>query len=213
MKQKMAAAEHQTMHWEAQEKKILAVAARLFWEKGYVGASIDEIAKKANMNKALIYYYFENKSTLLFKIVSAPLQKLIEIAKPIANSNSGPTEKLRSLITSHIKWQLSHLGLTGIGHVERKNLSPRIRPKYLQMRDQYDALFRKVIKEGIDKGEFSFPDAKMGSLFTLGLLTSIIQWYNSKGKYSPDEVASLACKYVLEALGSVSSTRKQSSIE
>lgn len=196
----LSGADQQANRWEAHKKRILKVAANLFWEKGYIGTSIDEIAKKANMNKALIYYYFENKVSLLNEIISEPLGEMIENATLIVNSNLDPREKFESLVTFHIKFQLSHYGLVGIGHLERKNLPLKLLRNYVQMRDEYEILFQKVIKEGMEKEQFSFDDCKMGAIFTLGLLTSVTQWYKPKGRYSADEIASLACTYVLGAL-------------
>jgi AcrR family transcriptional regulator len=50
---------------EKSKDKILRVAERLFAEKGYDGARIDEIAGEAKVNKALIYYYFKSKKGVL----------------------------------------------------------------------------------------------------------------------------------------------------
>ena len=196
----MAKAEGRIKRREAKEEKILSVAARLFWEQGYLGTSIDEIAKMANMNKASVYYYFESKSVLLNEVISRPLQQMIEDAIPITGSDAKPTEKLKSLITTHINWQLSRLGVTGIGHIERKNLPADLARKYIELRDSYEILFRKVIAEGIEKGEFSFKSAKLATLFCIGLLTSITQWYRVKGQYSIDEIASMASNYILRAM-------------
>ncbi|MCJ8012526.1 TetR/AcrR family transcriptional regulator [Paenibacillus sp. KQZ6P-2] len=46
-------------------EKILKIATKIFAEKGFDGARVDEIAKQAGVNKALIYYYFESKKKLL----------------------------------------------------------------------------------------------------------------------------------------------------
>ncbi len=46
-------------------QRILDVAELLFSEKGYDGASIDEIAMTAGVNKRMIYYYFDSKKGLL----------------------------------------------------------------------------------------------------------------------------------------------------
>ena len=53
----------------AARTKILEAAEELFAEKGYDGARVDEIARRAGVNKALIYYYFENKQKILEEIV------------------------------------------------------------------------------------------------------------------------------------------------
>jgi AcrR family transcriptional regulator len=48
--------------------RIIKVATSLFSEKGFSAATVDEIAARAKVNKALIYYYFKNKDDLLAKI-------------------------------------------------------------------------------------------------------------------------------------------------
>ncbi len=50
------------------KEKIMKVATSLFAKKGFDATAVDEIAGKARVNKALIYYYFKNKEDLLAKI-------------------------------------------------------------------------------------------------------------------------------------------------
>ena len=183
-----------------QQRKILSAAGRLFWRKGYLGTSIDDIAKAAKVNKASIYYYFKDKSFLLYEVILTPLEVMIDQALPIADSDLSSQKKLEALIANHIRWQADHPGLAGIGHVERKNLQPALRREYIGMRDRYERIIRRTIEEGIRKGEFRFSDAKLATLFTLGLVNSVIQWYKPKGGLSADEIASEACTYISKAL-------------
>ncbi|MCG8336388.1 MAG: TetR/AcrR family transcriptional regulator [Proteobacteria bacterium] len=53
---------------EASQKKIMEVAVKIFASKGFDGARVDEIAREAKVNKALIYYYFKSKSLILEEI-------------------------------------------------------------------------------------------------------------------------------------------------
>ena len=50
---------------EKSVRRILEAALDEFQRKGFEGARVDEIAKKAGVNKALIYYYFESKEKIL----------------------------------------------------------------------------------------------------------------------------------------------------
>ncbi len=50
------------------KQRILKAATGLFAEKGYDGARIDEIAAKAKVNKALIYYYYKSKEAMLTEL-------------------------------------------------------------------------------------------------------------------------------------------------
>ncbi len=49
--------------------RITTAAIELFSEKGFDGTTINEIAAEANVNKALIYYYFKNKEDVLDSIL------------------------------------------------------------------------------------------------------------------------------------------------
>ncbi|WP_347490419.1 TetR/AcrR family transcriptional regulator [Desulfoscipio sp. XC116] len=57
---------------------ILEAAKELFAEKGFDGARVDEIAKRARVNKALIYYYFESKEKILGELMLGLVKELKE---------------------------------------------------------------------------------------------------------------------------------------
>lgn len=60
---------------ESTREKIMKIATSLFAKKGFDAAAVDEIAAKAKVNKALIYYYFKNKDDLLEKIFDGFMKK------------------------------------------------------------------------------------------------------------------------------------------
>jgi AcrR family transcriptional regulator len=65
------------------KKRILMIAERLFSEKGFDATSVDSIAKKAKVNKALIYYHFKDKND----IISSLFQNIIkELSQRIGSS-------------------------------------------------------------------------------------------------------------------------------
>lgn len=57
--------------------RILIVAENLFAEKGFDGTRVDEIAAKAQVNKALIYYYFKGKDDILEALFSSAIRDVI----------------------------------------------------------------------------------------------------------------------------------------
>ncbi|MDC7223048.1 MAG: TetR/AcrR family transcriptional regulator [Spirochaetales bacterium] len=71
------------------KEKILASAERLFAEKGYSGAGIDEISREAGTNKALIYYHFKNKEGLL----NALNDRIMEEVKVLVGRSFAGAEK------------------------------------------------------------------------------------------------------------------------
>jgi AcrR family transcriptional regulator len=54
---------------ERTRRRILDAARREFGMKGFDGARVDAIARRARVNKGLIFYYFQNKEEL-FRVLS-----------------------------------------------------------------------------------------------------------------------------------------------
>jgi AcrR family transcriptional regulator len=64
---------------EKTRKKILATAEKLFAEKGFDGTGIQDIAKSAGVNKALIYYHFKNKQDIVDSLFQETLDEMFEM--------------------------------------------------------------------------------------------------------------------------------------
>lgn len=59
---------HAMKNDESTERRIMEAAKQVFLEKGYDGARMQEIADAANINKAMVHYYFRSKDKLFTKI-------------------------------------------------------------------------------------------------------------------------------------------------
>jgi len=58
---------------------ILDAAAQVFAEKGFDGSRVDEIARRAGVNKALLYYYFESKDKILEELMMGLVEEMVEL--------------------------------------------------------------------------------------------------------------------------------------
>jgi len=58
---------------------ILDAAAQVFAEKGFDGSRVDEIARRAGVNKALLYYYFESKDKILEELMMGLVGEMVEL--------------------------------------------------------------------------------------------------------------------------------------
>ena len=70
-------------------KKILQVAEELFSEKGFNGTSVNMIAEKAGVNKALIYYYFKDKNDIVNSLFESIIQESDKGLSRYTESSSG----------------------------------------------------------------------------------------------------------------------------
>jgi TetR/AcrR family transcriptional regulator, fatty acid metabolism regulator protein len=135
--------------------KILKAARELFEEKGFDFTTVRDIAKKAEVNVALINYHFGSKelllSTLVEEMANATHIKLSDIKK----STSNPTEKLELVIDLLIdkvfdnkKWY--HMLHREISTIQRPELKEEISKKLRRNRTE----LRHIIEEGQQKKIF-----------------------------------------------------------
>jgi len=80
-------------HSISSKDKILTVTEQLFSEKGYDGTRVDEIADKAGVNKALIYYYYQSKQGLLKELVKNHVAETIEFKETLLEQIDNYSEK------------------------------------------------------------------------------------------------------------------------
>lgn len=77
--------------------RLLAAAAAEFAARGYDGAKVDRIAAKARLNKAMLYYHFQNKTDLYRAILLDVFTALAASVAPAA-SLADPEDQLRAFI-------------------------------------------------------------------------------------------------------------------
>jgi len=79
-------------------EKILIAARKTFAEYGYSGTHVDEIAQRAGVNKASLYYQIGDKDTLYANVIHHVLGNIAQgIAQAVAKADS-PEEKLKAYI-------------------------------------------------------------------------------------------------------------------
>ena len=75
----MAVADRRKREREQRRNQLVDAAEKLFFAKDYDNVTMDEIANEAEVNKALLYYYFKNKETLFFAVNLRIAQMLHEL--------------------------------------------------------------------------------------------------------------------------------------
>ena len=85
---------------EQRRKGLIDAAEKLFFEKGYDNVTMDEIADEAEVNKALLYYYFKNKEALFFAVDLRGVRILHEMYVKCSNLDVDGYTKIKSMIQS-----------------------------------------------------------------------------------------------------------------
>ena len=82
---------------------VFESAARLFANGGFDGVSVDDIAKDAGVNKAMIYYHFADKLALYRAVLADGLGRMGATAHGIAAAPESPSAKLDRFIEAFVR--------------------------------------------------------------------------------------------------------------
>jgi TetR/AcrR family transcriptional regulator len=146
---------------EATKASILDAALKEFAEQGLAGARMDEIAKAASVNKALLYYYFESKQRLFVGVIQQAFLLITDALRDALSRPANPKEKLLAFLDANFEVLAAHPLLARLlGHeLDIRNISPETIQGLLEggIFDRVVPLLsdlRRVLAEGVRTGEF-----------------------------------------------------------
>lgn len=183
-------------------EEIVDAAARVFAERGYHGASTQDIADLLGMRQASLYYYFESKEAALEEVCARGTAGFVETAEAILKNGSSAEDRLRSLLAAHIKplGDRADYMLTFLN--ERKWLPRESRRRIGRLSRRLEAIFERVIREGIRNGEFrSDLNPRLTTLALLGMMNSVATWHHREN-ITLDRIADTLSDLVLKGAGS-----------
>lgn len=158
--------------------EIVAAAAKVFAERGYHGASTQDIADVLGMRQASLYYYFDSKDAALEAVCAEGLADYAERAQLILREPGRAADKVAKLVFQHLAPMAERLDFTLVFLGERRFLPAPARKRIRAIERRYERIIERVIEQGVDAGEFrSDLDPRMATLALLGLGNSAAAWY------------------------------------
>lgn len=144
------------MEYNDKQVQIMETAEVLFAEKGFNGTSVRDIAEKANVNLAMISYYFGSKDKLLEALFGyrGEIYKL-KLESMIENNEMTSLEKMNTLIDHYIDKVMQQQCFSRIMVREQVVNHTGITAQLItQMKKRNQELISKLIHQGQKRGEF-----------------------------------------------------------
>ncbi|HEY8416849.1 MAG TPA: TetR/AcrR family transcriptional regulator [Limnochordales bacterium] len=182
------------------ESEILAVAARLFREKGYHATSMQDLAEAVGMQRGSFYYYIRTKEDLLFRVMRDAMEAFIQAVQPVVEQPGDPREKLRRAVTKHLKVLAQRIDAVAVLLHELKALSPARQQEIVALRDAYEGLIRRILAEGAEQGVFAVASPRLAGFVVLAVMNWPYQWYRPTGPARPEELAAAFAHILLRGL-------------
>jgi len=169
--------------------KILLHATEVFYEKGYEGASMRDLARSSGMSLSGLYYYFESKEKLLYLIQKHTFTTIVERLRGRLDEVSDPQQRIRVFILNHLEYFLANQKSMKVLSHEADVLKNGFGAQIAAIKRQYYRICVELLDDFklAKKLDFSSRTAVL-SLF--GMMNWIYTWYNSRIDADAQELAS-----------------------
>lgn len=134
--------------------RILAAAAVEFAERGYAGARVDRIAKRARVNKAMLYYHFGSKQELYrallrqtFSLVGRQLEEVVALDIPAEEQLDRAIAEFAAFVRDHAFFPAIMLREVAEGgvHLDRRTISELAK---------VPSTFGRIVQHGVAQARF-----------------------------------------------------------
>jgi AcrR family transcriptional regulator len=168
--------------WDA----VIGSAAALFSENGFAATSVREVAERARITKAGLYYHIREKEDLLFRICDRSITAVLEGGYAVLENEAAPRARLAGIVRMHVGYFVRHPHNLRVLTREMGALSPEPRAKVATLEHEYLDLIRGVIRDGQAAGVFAPVDATIAAFTVLTVMNNLFDWYDPKGRIKPE---------------------------
>ena len=190
------ATERITVKRAALRLRIIDVALKAFAAQGFENTKTADIADQLQMTGPALYHYFATKDELLFACLNQMMDQLLASATSASTGAAGPRERLASVVRTQVAIELKYGSTAPLINAHLYG------PKYLtQMVEEGNQallqqkqralvyIYRNLIAEGIDAGDFVPGDIKIAAFNVLAIIQYSGVWYRpKKGRKSLDVI-------------------------
>ena len=171
---------------ERRRQQIIVAAKRIFSAKGFNKATMEDIAKEAEISPGTIYIYFKNKDELYASLSIRILQHLNIRLEHVKNQNNiNDEQRIASLKDAlYDIYDFDPLILINLFHLQSseslKNLSPELLSEIKRLSQSSLKIMSDIFSEGISTGVFIKANPNALADIFWALFSGVILWEESK---------------------------------
>lgn len=191
----------QSPDYDKRRDGIVAAASHLYARRGFQGASIADLAKACGTSKSLVYHYFPAKDDILYEVMAAHLDGLVDAADDAMQRGSAE-ERLRGLTLRFMRLYVGAEDSHKVLLNELDNLPPPRRAEVVGKQRRIIAIVEELIREIRPEAN---PVILPVTMLFFGMINWTHTWYRPGGAVTPERLADMAVEIMLGGLGSVRS--------
>ena len=189
----------QSPDYDKRRQVIDEAAGHLYARRGFQGASIADLAKACGTSKALIYHYFNSKEDILYEVMAAHLDDLVEAADDAMQVGS-PRERLRALTLAFMRLYVGAQDSHKVLLNELENLPAARRAEVVAKQRRTIAIVESLVR---DIRPETNPITLPLTMLFFGMINWTHTWFRPGGRMKAEEIADLGVDLFLNGLDRV----------
>lgn len=165
-------------------QKIIDAAIKVFAQKGFYNAKVNDVSKAADVADGTIYLYFKNKDDLLISIFEHSMDYFFQKAKEAIEPLTCPKEQLKKFAELHLKLVEENQNLAIVLQVELRSSHKFMTEYRADKFFQYLKVLEDIIQVGQDKGVFrpEVSSSLVARIFFGAIDEAALEWILTKNK-------------------------------
>ena len=135
-------------------ERILDAAAVEFALRGYSGARVDAIARRARVNKAMLYYHFGSKQAIYRALLRSVFSSIAERLRAIGSSGAAPAEMVDRAVAEIAAFTAEHPHFPSIMLREVAGGGTHLDRDTLAAMTSVPKAFGGIVMQGVKTGVF-----------------------------------------------------------
>jgi AcrR family transcriptional regulator len=178
---------------------VLQAAVEVFNERGYDGASMEDLSKRLGIAKSGIYHHVSGKEELLRMALDRALDGLWEAADRARTLDAPAIVRLETLVRDAIAVLVERLAYVTLLLRVRGNTD--VEREALDRRRAFDALVASLVEEAEQDGDIRADiDPKLTARLLFGTVNSVVEWYRPTSAVSASALADAVCAIAFDGL-------------
>jgi AcrR family transcriptional regulator len=178
------------------------VATRIFFERGYADATVQDIADELGILKGSLYHYIDSKEDLLFRLLDQVQLEAAAIVEDVAaRADLDTLARLSLYVRASVEFDLSNPRRIAVYYREGEQLSGERLKLIVQRRRTREAFVVGLIREAQAKGDANAAlDPTILSNCIFGTIIWMYRWYRPDGGVSAQALGEMCAQFVLGGL-------------
>jgi TetR/AcrR family transcriptional regulator, cholesterol catabolism regulator len=164
-------------------EKILTHATDVFYDKGYEGASMRDLSRTSGMSLAGMYYYFNSKERLLYRIQKHTFTTIVEQLRERLEHEDDSEQRVRLFILNHLEYSLAHPKAMKVLSHEDEVLKDGPGAEIAAIKREYYRICLNLL-EHFKRAKRLELNSRVAVMSLFGMMNWIYTWY--KPKVDPD---------------------------